>query len=142
MSITRDTRPPDPAQQAQRAKLDDLARALRHLHSALLEAVKLDFEKLNGKVGGPFHLFQLVTNDPFFQWLRPLSGLMASLDELIDEKRLLSDTEILEVKTSVLSLFEQSDPSGFGANFETRVRDSQLVAGQRDDVTRSLEALT
>jgi hypothetical protein len=142
MSITRDTRPPDPIQQAQRAKLDDLARALRHTHSALLEAVKLDFEKLNGKVGGPFQLFQLVTNEPFFQWLRPLSGLMASLDELIDEKRLLTESEIGEVRSSIVGLFDARDVSGFGANFQSRIMDSTLIAGHRDDVLQKLEALT
>ena len=141
MSLTRDTRPPDPAQQAQRQRLDELARALRHTHSALLEAVKADFEGLNGKIGGPFHFFQLVTADPFFQWLRPLSGAMASLDEFIDEKRLLQPTEISGIKDAIHALLAQDDPSGFGANFETRVRDSQSLADHRTDLLETLAAI-
>jgi hypothetical protein len=142
VSITRDTRPPDPEQLAQRAKLDELARALRQTHSALLEAVKADFEKFNGAIGGPYHFFQLVTNDPFFQWLRPLSGMMASLDELIDEKRLLRPEEIAELRVAIHGLLEQSDVSGFGANFETRVRDSAAIAHHRADLLNSLEAVS
>ncbi len=141
MSLTRDTRPPDPEQQAQRKRLDELARALRQTHSALLEVVKADYEGLNGKIGGPFHFFQLVTADPFFQWLRPLSGAMASLDELIDEKRLLQATEISGIKAAIHALLAQDDPSGFGANFETRVRDSQTLATHRADVLESLAAI-
>lgn len=141
MSITRDTRPVDPLQQAQRAKLEELARALRQTHSALLELVKADFEGLNGPVGGPFQLFQLVTNHPFFQWLRPLSGLMAGLDELIDERRLLTEQELGELRSSVQALLAQSDPSGFGANFETRVRDSSAIREHRDDILETLLAV-
>ncbi len=141
MSITRDTRPVDPVQQAQRARLDELARALRQTHSALLEVVKADYEKLNGKIGGPYHFFQLVTNDPFFQWLRPLSGMMASLDELIDEKRLLLDSEIAELRSSIQNLLQPADASGFGANFESRVMDSQGIKDHRTDILGTLEAL-
>ncbi len=141
MSLTRDTRPPDPEQQAQRQRLDELARVLRQTHSALLEAVKADFENLNGKIGGPFHFFQLVTADPFFQWLRPLSGAMASLDELIDEKRLLQPVEISGIKDAIHALLSQDEPSGFGANFETRVRDSQTLAKYRSDVLETLAAI-
>ena len=121
--------------------MDELARALRHTHSALLEAVKADFEALNGKIGGPFHFFQLVTADPFFQWLRPLSGAMASLDELVDEKRLLQPTEIAGIQDAIHALLAQDDPSGFGANFETRVRDSQTLAKHRADVLETLAAI-
>ena len=142
MSLTRDTRPPDPEQQAQRKRLDELARALRQTHSALLEAVKADFEGLNGKIGGPFHFFQLVTADPFFQWLRPLSGAMASLDELIDEKRLLQTAEISGIEDAIQALLSQDDPSGFGANFETRIRDSQSLDNHRNDVLEMLATLT
>ena len=138
MSLTRDTRPPDPEQQAQRKRLDELARSLRQTHSALLEAVKADYEGLNGKIGGPFHFFQLVTADPFFQWLRPLSGAMASLDELIDEKRLLQATEISGIQDAIHALLAQDDPSGFGANFETRVRDSQTLGKHRSEILEML----
>jgi hypothetical protein len=141
MSLTRDTRTPDPEQVAQRKNLDELARALRQTHSALLDAVKHDYEGLHGAVGGPFHFFRLVTEDPFFQWLRPLSGAMASLDELIDEKRLLTNDELAGIHQMVDALLAQGDPSGFGANFETRVRDAVPLQKHREDIMTSLAAV-
>ncbi len=141
MSITRDTRPVDPVQQAQREKLDALAQELRQLHTALLDIVKADFEKLNGKTKGPFHMFQLVTQDPFFQWLRPLSGMMATLDESVDEKRLLLPDEIQQLRDGITHLLRQDDPMGFGENFETRAMESAAIAQRRDDIKRAIETL-
>jgi hypothetical protein len=139
--MTRDTRTLEPEVLAQRARLDELARALRQTHSALLDVVKADFEGLHGRIGGPFHFFRLVTEDPFFQWLRPLSGAMASLDELIDEKRLLTGDELEGIRAMVNALLAEDDASGFGANFETRVRDSQSLQAHRADILATLEAV-
>ncbi|MFC6618220.1 hypothetical protein [Deinococcus radiophilus] len=69
-----------------RRKLRALATALRHFHSALLDKAKEDYEFLNGPVNSPYELFNLVTGHHGFQWLRPLSGLMATLDEVLDTR--------------------------------------------------------
>jgi hypothetical protein len=140
VSITRDTRPVDPAQQAQREQLNALSLELRQLHSMLLDAVKADFEQLNGKTKGPFHMFQLVTSDPFFQWLRPLSAMMASIDELTDEKRLLNRGELEQIQQMVQTLLAATEPD-FGANLETRARDSREVAAKRQAVLGFASAL-
>ncbi|MFN3267567.1 MAG: hypothetical protein ACK41E_12110 [Deinococcales bacterium] len=140
MSITRDTRPVDPAQQAQREKLDALSLELRQLHSMLLELVKADFEKLNGKTKGPFHMFQLVTSNPFFAWLRPLSGMMANIDELTDEKRLLNASELERIQNMVNSLLAVDEPN-FGSNLETRARERAEVYAKRQAVLQLANAL-
>jgi hypothetical protein len=140
VSITRDTRPVDPVQQAQRGQLDALATELRQLHSMLLDAVKADFEKLNGKTTGPFHMFQLVTNDPFFQWLRPLSGLMASIDELTDEKRLLTRAELEQIQNLVNNLLVKTEPT-FGVNLDTRADSDKAIAAKRDGILGLIQAL-
>lgn len=140
VSITRDTRPVDPVQQAQRGQLDALAIELRQLHSLLLDAVKADYEKLNGKTNGPFHMFQLVTNDPFFQWLRPLSGLMANIDELTDEKRLLERSELEQIQSLVSTLLIKTEPT-FGVNLDTRADSDNAIAVKRDGILGLLNSL-
>lgn len=140
MSITRDTRPVDPVQQAQRGQLDALATELRQLHSMLLDAVKADYEKLNGKTTGPFHMFKLVTEDPFFQWLRPLSGMMSSIDELTDEKRLMTRDELEQIQNMVHTLFAPTEPN-FGVNLDTRADDSRTIAEKRDGIIGLLKVL-
>ncbi|WP_027482039.1 hypothetical protein [Deinococcus pimensis] len=94
---------------ATRARLKDLATALRHFHASLLDFTREEYEREHGKVASPFALFGLVLNDPHFQWLRPLSGLMATLDEVIDSKELLSDRNVHDVRMALGSLFSPLD---------------------------------
>jgi hypothetical protein len=55
--------------------------ALLDLHRTLLEAVRLDYERENGRVGNA-EMLRLVAYDPAFAWLRPVSELIVALDEL------------------------------------------------------------
>jgi hypothetical protein len=143
MSITRDTRPVDPEDRAIRDKLNDLAKALRHLHSALLDEVKADYEGQHGPVGGPFALFGLVTRDPFFAWLRPLSTQMALVDELIDEKRKLLPADAAGIRAAVEALFTSTDgePEGFAANYQARLAAAPKVAIHHTEYREAIERL-
>ncbi|WP_034386708.1 hypothetical protein [Deinococcus sp. YIM 77859] len=95
---------------AVRHKLTALAAALRHFHSALLDFARGEYEFLHGPVKGPFALYSLVVNDPAFQWLRPLSGLMATLDEVLDAKETtLTERNVQDVRQALGLLFAGSD---------------------------------
>jgi hypothetical protein len=65
-----------------RAALRDLASSARKLHKAMLDVETQYF----GAVGGVLEHLQLVTNHPHFAWLLKLSGLMAELDERLDDE--------------------------------------------------------
>ncbi|SEJ40055.1 hypothetical protein SAMN04488058_107100 [Deinococcus reticulitermitis] len=119
---------------AVRSKLEALAGALRHFHSALLDFAKGEYEFLNGPVGSPFELYSLVMNHPAFQWLRPLSGLMATLDEVLDVKdRPLSAQNVADVRHALGLLFAAAD---------TRFADFRAghVRAQQDTRVRETEA--
>ncbi|MFC4426844.1 hypothetical protein [Deinococcus navajonensis] len=93
-----------------RARLTALVPALRAFHSALLDFAKGEHEFLHGPVAGPFELYSLVMNHPGFQWLRPLSGLMATLDEVLDAKdTVLTRQNVDDVKAALGLLFADSD---------------------------------
>jgi hypothetical protein len=68
-----------------RAALAAVAEALRPLHKSLIDVTAAAYEKERGRIGGPNALFQLLVHDPYFAWLRPMSGLMAEIDEALDE---------------------------------------------------------
>lgn len=116
-----------------RQKLTALAQGLRHFHSALLDFARGEYEFLHGPVGGPFALYSLVMNDPAFQWLRPLSGLMATLDEVLDQKdTTLTDRNVQDVRQALGLLFADTDTrfadfrSGYiRARTEPRVRETE-----------------
>jgi hypothetical protein len=142
VSITRDTRPLDPIDQAQRIKLNDLAQAMRSTHSTLLEVVKKEYELNHGTIKGPFAYFQLVTNDPVFQWLRPLSGMMASLDDLLDNKRDLKPLDAKEIKLEVEQLFGFSKLSdSFAAQFHARAKLESDIRTRHAELKKALQNL-
>lgn len=116
-----------------RKKLDALAKALRAYHSALLDFAKGEYEFLHGPVSNPFEMWQLVIHDPAFQWLRPLSGLMATLDEVLDKKdTTLTQRNLDDVKGALGLLFSEADTnfaefrSGYArAKGDLRVRETE-----------------
>jgi len=74
--------PDDPARAAWRAALRETSKALLPLHRALIDAAKEDYILAGGTVNAPTHLLQLLQEDPFFLWLKPLTALIVDIDEL------------------------------------------------------------
>ena len=66
------------------AKLDKLRHALLALHKTLLDAQRVRYERVNGRVESTGELLDLVLRDADFEWLRVLSALIARMDELVD----------------------------------------------------------
>jgi hypothetical protein len=125
-----------------RARLDSLAAALRHLHSALLDVAKSDYEFLHGKIPSVFTFYNLVTGDPFFQWLRPLSGLMSTLDEVIDQKGVtLEGRHLQDARHAYGLLLSSADTrfADFRAGFE-KARFDPRVGQAEADVRAVLDA--
>lgn len=116
-----------------RNKLDALAKALRAYHSALLDFAKSEYEFLYGPVKSPFEMWQLVMNHEAFQWLRPLSGLMATLDEVLDQKdTALTQRNVDDVRGALGLLFADTDSrfaefrAGYArARGDARVRETE-----------------
>ena len=90
-----------------RQALDAVAEALRPLHKSLLDVVRNSYEREHGRIAGPGVLFDLVTRDPAFAWLRPMSGLMAQIDELLDDKEPLPP--LAEIRGQVEALITEGD---------------------------------
>ena len=59
-----------------------LSRALLAVHKELLERARIDYERTHERQT-PTQLWNLLIEDPFFAWLRPLSAAVAQLDELL-----------------------------------------------------------
>ena len=69
-----------------RQHLQQLRNALFHLHKALVDSERVSYEQNIGAITSPNHFLQLLTNDPWFGWLQPLSQLIVSMDEALDAK--------------------------------------------------------
>jgi hypothetical protein len=74
--------PDDPARAEQRAALREMSRHLLPLHRALIESARAEYAATVAPVSGPGHLLQLLNEDPFFAWLKPLTSLIVDIDEM------------------------------------------------------------
>ena len=61
-------------------------KALLHVHKALLEEERRRYELEHGRVPSAMAFLQLLLNDPWFAWIRPMSGLAAQIDEALFAK--------------------------------------------------------
>ena len=87
---------------APRARLAAVSRLLRDVHGSLVRAVQEAFERLHGRVSGPGALLALVLDDPLFAWLRPMSALIAELDELADNREIDVDSaKLAQIRATI-----------------------------------------
>lgn len=112
-----------------RQRLSDLRLALLKLHKALVDSERMGYEKTMGKISSPGHFLQLVTNDPWFAWLHPLSQLIVAMDEALDAEEPLTTAKVDALANqSKLMLVASENNDGFsGHYFEAMQRDPDVV---------------
>ena len=83
-------------------RLDTVRNDLLRVHRGLLEAERNRYEKHHGRIANNSAFLQLVINDPWFDWLRPMGQMVLMIDERTsDKKQPLGSVE-------AATLFEQS----------------------------------
>jgi len=75
------------------------------LHKALLDSERTSYEIVHGPIASPAAFLQLLINDNWFAWLRPITTLVVQIDETLaakkpaatsrDFERLVNDTRAL-----------------------------------------------
>lgn len=114
---------------SERQHLQDLREALLVLHKTLVDSERTGYEAAFGYGVSPLQLFKLLTEDPWFAWLRPLSQLIVSMDEALDEKEPLTrDTTSMLVRRARELLVASEEGDGFPRSyFEALQRDPDVV---------------
>lgn len=111
-----------------RQTLSELHGALIKLHKALLDSERQLYERDIGQIQSPNHFFQLLTSDPFFAWLRPISQLIVAIDETIDAEKLThADVDAIMAR-SVFLLLPATERGEFGERYVAALqRDPRVV---------------
>lgn len=112
-----------------RERLQTLRSALLALHKALVDSERLEYEKVIGKIQSPNHFLQLLTTDPWFAWLSPLSRLIVSIDEALDAAEPLTPAGVEGFATQADRLLVASEEGeGFSSHYhEALQRDPDVV---------------
>jgi hypothetical protein len=109
---------PDQGDPVARKRLADLSAALVKLHKALIDSERIRYEQAFGTIGSPGAFLQLLTNDPWFAWLRPISELIVSIDERLDAEEPVTGATAEETLKKVRSLLvAQEVGDGFGKEY-------------------------
>lgn len=120
LPVAPDSSPAPLASDALLYQVKEARYALLVLHKKLLDAERARYERANGRVPGPGALLQLVLNDPWFAWLRPISTLVVQIDERMDAKEPVQTVEAESLLAEIRAIIQLDDASG---PFQQRYRD-------------------
>ena len=112
-----------------KSRLAELWLALIALHKALVDSERISYEKTMGTIQSQSHFLHLLTQDPWFVWLQPLSRFIVSLDELEETEVPLKVTTLETViKEARLLLTPSEIGEGFARHyFDALQRDTQVL---------------
>ncbi len=77
----------------ERARLFKVREALLNLHKELLHVERKRYEQNVGPVTNEFEFFRLVTLDPSFAWIGPMTTLIVQIDERVASKEPITGKE-------------------------------------------------
>jgi hypothetical protein len=110
-------------------QLTRLHSDLLDLHKALIEHERARYEQQGHTIAHAGEFLSLLLNDPFFAWLRTLSGLIAEIDEYLSSRK-LPPTETGEALLATARTLLTPDKEGndFQRQYAFAIQESPQVA--------------
>jgi hypothetical protein len=112
-----------------RQRLNEVRGALLDLHKVLLASERISYEQAFGKIGSSYQFLQMLTTDPWFVWLQPMTQLIATTDELLDGEEPLTASAVETLIGRIKSLLMPTpEGEGFSKHYDDALqRDPDLV---------------
>jgi hypothetical protein len=107
--------PDDPERAETRATLRAMWKQLLPLHRALIDDASAHYRANGGEVSGPTHLLQLLQEEEFFAWLRPITTLIVDLDSMARTD--FSDDDVATMVGRVESFFGAEANAAFAERY-------------------------
>lgn len=123
-------------------RLSGLHRSILALHKSLLDFERKQYEATHGRITSPHELLKLVMSHPSFDWLRTLSGLIVSIDELESEKEqkeAKTEQELITTTKKLLVPSEEGDT--FAQKYSHAFEQSPEVVHAHGEVMQELKKL-
>lgn len=129
-----------PASEASLKQLKEVRRGLLRLHKTLLDAERVHYERVNGRIEGGGILLQLLIHDPWFGWLRPLSELVVQIDERLDADEPTRASEAKALLDQVKALLRPSEGGDvFQENYHAALQQTPDVVIAHHEVSVLLQ---
>jgi hypothetical protein len=89
--------------------LKEVRLQLLRLHKALLDSERNIYEQLHGRIPSTGEFLRLVLADEWFSWLRPISQLIALIDEKLSAKEPITLDTAIELLQSAHNLLQPAE---------------------------------
>lgn len=103
----------------------EIFQSLLGLHKILLESQKAEYEKTYGAILNTNQYFQLVVSHEDFAWLRELSILISSFDEILESE----NQDVRAVSDEIISLLIEDNDKDFYRHLK-QITDSNASLGE------------
>ena len=124
-----------------RPRLTELREALLLLHKALLESEKVSYEATFGKITSPYQFLKLLTEDPWFAWLSPMTKLIAAMDARLDAKEPLTVAAVDALVAQARTLLVATEGGeGFSRHYDEALQRTPDVVFAQAAVAKLLRA--
>jgi hypothetical protein len=124
---------------ARRQRVVEMRDALLALHKALIESERERYEETIGAIRSPQHFLELLTRDPWFAWLQPLSQLIVSMDETLDEEDPIAASTLDDLtRRSGRLLIPSEHENGFPGHYYNALQSDPGVVMAHADVIRRI----
>ena len=125
----KDEIPSQPEPSGVRQHLTELRDSLLRLHKALMESERASYEQTFGKIASPYQFLKLLTEDPWFAWFRPVSQLIAAMDETLDMKEPLTTGGVADLVSRARTMLVPTESGeGFSQHYDEALqRDPDVV---------------
>jgi hypothetical protein len=120
-------------------RLIQMRQPLLRLHKTLLDLEREAYERANGRVDNSYEVLQLVMHDPWFAWLHSLSELVVKIDETLDAKDPVNESEAIAVIDQTRVLLTPSETgSGFQKKYFSSLQQSPDVVLAHSEAVKQL----
>jgi len=105
------------------ARLRAWRTSLLALHKALVDNELARYAAAHGPVSGPHHALKLLSDDPWFQWLRPLLVLVVQMDERLADGRPLGNDELDAFRRETRVLLQSPADTAIGREYQRSLQE-------------------
>jgi hypothetical protein len=122
-----------------RQQLIDIRNGLLSLHKALLDSERSLYEKVHGPIASPGAFLQLLIGDSWFAWLKPMTALVAEIDETL-AARDLADTDDFRqlISRAGILLNPREANHGFAEHYSDVIQRDSAVAYLHVQIVRQI----
>lgn len=129
---------------SERASSDDRTRlfkvreALLNLHKELLHVERKRYEQNVGPVTNEFEFFRLVTSDPSFAWIGPMTTLIVQIDEKVASKEPITAGEVERLYAETRAVLASPDETPFKTEYTQLLQENPGLVIKHSAVMQAL----